>query len=78
LLGTFLAADGRPVDHALNRRVIAPAIEVLRKIPTVIVASGGRNKVHVLAAVLRARLASVLICDEQTAAAALAIARESP
>jgi DNA-binding transcriptional regulator LsrR (DeoR family) len=77
LLGTFLNADGTPADHDLNRRVIAPSIEVLRKIPTMIVASGGRNKVHVLAAVLRARLASVLICDEQTAAAALALVREA-
>jgi lsr operon transcriptional repressor len=41
----------------------------------VIVASGGQNKVPILAAILRARLASVLISDERSAAAAIELAR---
>jgi lsr operon transcriptional repressor len=71
IVGQFLDAAGRPVDHALNKRVISPSLKVLRAIPTVIVASGGINKAPILAAVLRAKLAAVLVCDEQAAVAAL-------
>lgn len=74
ILGTFLGAAGKPVDHPLNRRVIAPPPEALRDIPTVVVTAGGQNKVPVIAAVLRARLASVLISDERSASAAADLA----
>ena len=74
-MGTFLDAAGQPVRHALNKRVIAAPIDTLRDIATVIVASGGLNKAAVLAAVLRARLCSVLMTDEAAARAALAIVR---
>ena len=57
--------------------MIAPPVEALRDIGTVIVASGGQNKVPILAAILRARLASVLISDERSAAAAIELARAS-
>lgn len=71
IIGQFVDRHGKPVKHALNQRVVAPSIAELARIPTVIVASGGENKAPVIAAVLWARLASVLICDEQTARAAL-------
>jgi lsr operon transcriptional repressor len=71
ILGQFLDAKGRPIDHPINRRAIALSLEALRKIPTVILASGGTNKRRVIAAVVKAKLVSVLICDERTAAAAL-------
>lgn len=74
IMGQFLDAEGRAVDHEINRRVIALPLAELRQIPTVIVASGGANKTRILAAILRAKLASVLVCDERTAAAALRIA----
>ena len=74
LIGQFLDADGRPIDHPLNQRVLAPGVTELSRIPTVVVASGGANKSAIIAAVLRARLASVLICDEATASAALRLA----
>lgn len=74
ILGRFLDAQGRPVAHPLSQRAISPPLEVLAKIPTVIVASGGENKAPIIGAVLRARLASVLVCDEKTAAAALELA----
>jgi lsr operon transcriptional repressor len=74
IIGQFLDADGRPIDHPLNRRVLAPGVKELSQIPTVVVASGGANKTAIIAAVLRAKLASVLICDENTASAALRIA----
>ena len=75
IMGTFLDARGQPVRHAVNKRVIAAPIEMLREIATVIVASGGLNKTAILAAVLRARLCSVLVIDELTARAALGLLR---
>lgn len=74
IIGQFLDADGNPVDHPINRRVLAPGVAILKKIPLVVVASGGANKTAIIAAVLRARLASVLICDEKTAVGALRLA----
>ena len=74
IIGQFLDAQGRPVKHAINRRVLAPPIDSLARIATVVVASGGINKTAIIAAVLRAKLASVLICDEATAGAALKLA----
>lgn len=71
LLGQFIDAGGQPIDHPINRRAIALPLDGLRRIPTVILASGGSNKAAVIAAALRAKLASVLITDEQAAAAAL-------
>lgn len=76
ILGRFLDASGRPVDHPLNKRVIAPSLQVLSRIATVIVASGGMNKAPIIAAVLNARLAAVLVTDEDTAARALALLRK--
>jgi len=75
IMGTFLDARGQPVKHTLNKRVIAAPLEMLRDIATVIVASGGLNKTAILAAVLRAKLCSVLVADEATARAALGILR---
>ena len=75
IMGTFLDARGQPVRHAVNKRVIAAPIAMLREIATVIVASGGLNKTAILAAVVRARLCSVLVIDESTARAALGLLR---
>jgi DNA-binding transcriptional regulator LsrR (DeoR family) len=75
IMGQFLDAQGKPVGHPLNRRVIALPIDALRRIATVIVASGGANKVPILAAILRAKLCNVLVCDERSAQAALDLAQ---
>jgi lsr operon transcriptional repressor len=73
LLGQFIDRDGKPLDHPINRRAIALPLEALTRIPTAILASGGTNKAAVIAAALKGRLASVLITDEQAAAAVLAL-----
>src|SRR6185312_13666269 len=70
VMGQFLDARGEPIDHEINRRAIALPLDELRRIPTVILASGGINKAPIIAAALRARLISVLVCDERTARAA--------
>jgi DNA-binding transcriptional regulator LsrR (DeoR family) len=74
LLGQFIDAKGRPLDHAINRRAIALPLDAFARIPMTILASGGINKVPVIAAALAGGLATVLITDERTAAAALALA----
>jgi lsr operon transcriptional repressor len=75
IMGTFLDAAGHPIRHPLNKRVIALPIDTMRKVDTVIVASGGLNKAAVLASVLRGKLCNVLIADEAAARAALGIVR---
>jgi lsr operon transcriptional repressor len=75
MLGQFIDAEGNPIDHPINRRAIALPHDAMRRIPTVILASGGLNKAAIIAAAIRARLASVLVTDERTASAALKLLR---
>ena len=65
---------GKPIDHPINRRAIALPLAELTHIPNVIFASGGANKVEAIAAALLSSLASALVCDEDTARAAMALA----
>lgn len=78
ILGQFVDGHGRPVDHPINRRVIALPLGALAKIPTVILASGGTNKAPVIAAVLRAGLVDVLVSDEGAIRAALDLLGQDP
>ncbi|MGO4737090.1 sugar-binding transcriptional regulator [Bosea sp. 2KB_26] len=75
MLGQFIDGEGNAIDHPINRRAIALPLDGLRRIPTMILASGGTNKAAVIAAALRARLASVVITDEDAASAVLALHR---
>jgi DNA-binding transcriptional regulator LsrR (DeoR family) len=77
IVGHFLDASGRPIEHPINKRVIAASPNTLAGIATVILASGGPHKSPIIAAVLRARLAHVLVCDEASAAEALQLYRPS-
>ena len=54
VLGHFVDADGRVVDHPVNRRIMAVALRDLRSVPRIVVASGGPDKVAALRAALRA------------------------
>ena len=67
LIGHFIDAEGKLVDHPLNRRIIAVGLDDLRQIGTVVLAAGGQSKVPVMRAVLRAGYANVLVCDEAAA-----------
>lgn len=69
LLGTFLDAAGRPVDHPLNRRAVGLPVEDLARIGTTVLASGGIEKVACICAALRGGYADTLITDEATATA---------
>lgn len=67
LLGTFLDADGRPVDHPLNRRVLALAPARLGAVGESILTVAGTHKVEITRAILRQRYVNRLVVDEETA-----------
>lgn len=67
ILGTFLDADGAPVEHVLNRRVMALAPTELERVPVSILASGGLNKAAVIRAILGAGYVRRLVTDEAVA-----------
>lgn len=71
LCGTWIGARGEVVDHPLNRRVIGLPPEALRNVRTVILASGGLDKVTVIRAALRLGVIDILVTDERTAQAIL-------
>jgi DNA-binding transcriptional regulator LsrR (DeoR family) len=77
VLAQFIDARGRPVDHEINRRAVALSLRDLSRIPTVVLAAGGQHKIRAIASVLLSGLGSVIVCDESTARAACALARNA-
>jgi lsr operon transcriptional repressor len=75
IVAQFIDANGRAIDHPINRRAIALPLRDLSRIPTVVFAAGGRHKIPAIASVLRAGIGSVLVSDEETARAAAKLAR---
>jgi len=71
LLCHFLDADGHLVDHPLNARMIAVGLDDVRRVPRIVVASGGRRKVPALRAAMKAVPVHVLITDETAASGLL-------
>jgi DNA-binding transcriptional regulator LsrR (DeoR family) len=69
----WIDCEGRLVDHPLNSRVMALSPEKLKHIPCVMIASGGRTKSHALRGVMKGGMCDVVITDEQTAKAILAM-----
>lgn len=71
ICGHYLDLDGQPVEHPLTKRVIHPTISSLRQVRERVLAAGGLQKIPIIRAAIRARLADVLITDEQSAVALL-------
>ena len=67
LCSQFIDINGKVVDHPINHRVIALPVEDLSRVPTVILASGGKEKLEVLHAALSLGIVSILVTDEETA-----------
>lgn len=67
VLGTVIDANGYPIDHPINERIIGIGFEDLRQIPNVIAAAGGLHKLPVLAAALKRGVIDTLVTDESTA-----------
>ncbi|MGK9053709.1 sugar-binding transcriptional regulator [Neorhizobium sp. CSC1952] len=72
LMGRYLNAAGKEIDHPLNRQVLSPEMEDFRRIGCRIVASGGAHKHRILHAVAQSGLVNVLITDADSARALLA------
>jgi len=73
LMGRYLDASGKEIDHPLNRQVLAPELEDFRRIGCRIVASGGAHKHKILHAVAASGLINVLVTDADSARAILAM-----
>ena len=64
LLGIVIGADGKPIGHPLNERVIGIGLDDLMPIPNVILAAGGLNKLPVVRALLGLNIVDTLVTDE--------------
>jgi DNA-binding transcriptional regulator LsrR (DeoR family) len=69
ICGHYLDAQGNPVDHPLTSLVVNPPLDDLKRIPELVLAAGGLQKIAIIRAAIRAKLCHVLITDETTAAA---------
>jgi DNA-binding transcriptional regulator LsrR (DeoR family) len=67
ICGHYLDSEGKPVDHPIAARTINPPLQDIRKVPELVLAAGGRHKVPIIRAAMRARLCHVLITDEAAA-----------
>lgn len=68
----YVDAEGRVIDHEINRRLVAVPLGIIRKIPHLVLCAGGSFKVPIIRAALAAKLAHTLITDERAAAGLLA------
>jgi DNA-binding transcriptional regulator LsrR (DeoR family) len=69
ILYNFIDADGRLVDHPVNRRIMSVDLAQLRRTPERVLVSGGAEKRAVLRGAIKAIAPTILITDEVTAAA---------
>ncbi|MEM7644084.1 MAG: sugar-binding transcriptional regulator [Pseudomonadota bacterium] len=67
VLYNFLDAEGRPVDHSINRRAMSIDLDRLRKVDDRILISGGPEKLAILRATIASLRPTTLITDELTA-----------
>ena len=63
----FFDADGAPVQHPINDRIIGLDLVQIKRIPRVIGVAGGAGKHEVIRGALRGKLIDVLITDDKTA-----------
>jgi DNA-binding transcriptional regulator LsrR (DeoR family) len=71
VLGVVIDAEGQPIAHPINERVIGIGLDDLADITNVILAAGGPHKVPVVRAVLKRQVVNTLVTDEATARALL-------
>jgi lsr operon transcriptional repressor len=71
VLGTVIDAQGKPLAHPINERVIGIGLPDLARIPNVILAAGGAHKVPVIRALLGLGCVDTFVTDQATARALL-------
>ena len=67
VLGRFLDAEGRSIDHPIDTRTIGVDLETVRSIPEKILAAAGTHKVAIIRAAAKRGLVDTLITDDVTA-----------
>jgi DNA-binding transcriptional regulator LsrR (DeoR family) len=67
ICANYLTPGGNLAEHPLNERTIGPHLDVLRRIPLRVLASGGAVKAEIARAGLAAGLAHVFVTDEACA-----------
>ena len=67
VLGRFLDAEGRSIDHPIDSRTIGVDLDTVRSIPEKILAAAGKHKVAIIRAAARRGLVDTLITDDVTA-----------
>jgi len=75
ILARFFGADGRPVESALNGRVVGLELDDLKGIPTTILVAGGESKTRSILGALRGGYVTDLITDEASARRLLELGR---
>jgi DNA-binding transcriptional regulator LsrR (DeoR family) len=73
ILGYFVDKDGRVLDVSIHKRLISTPPDVLKTFNNVIAVAGGLEKAQAIDAVLKTGCIDILITDEETAKAVLAI-----
>ncbi|GAB3805944.1 sugar-binding transcriptional regulator [Humibacter antri] len=71
VIGRFVGADGEPVDAELDSRTVGLSLERIKASDTAIAVVAGEGKHEVARALVTNGLCTVLITDDQTAAALL-------
>lgn len=71
VVGRYIDKNGRIVDPELNERTVGIQLEQLRRAPLTIAVISGKTKHAIARAVVRNGLCTVLVTDEDTAAALL-------
>ena len=77
LCAQWINMEGEVLNHPLNRRVVAMPVDSLNKVPTVLLASGGKEKVKVMYGALKKKCINVLVTDEETGLELLRLVKKS-
>lgn len=72
VLGHFIDVEGKPVEHPVNQRACGISLQDLAKIPSIVLLSGGRDKIDAIRATLSYIKVSTLVTDEEAARGLLA------
>ncbi|EAR51158.1 putative transcriptional regulator protein [Oceanicola granulosus HTCC2516] len=67
VLGQFLDAEGRLIDHPIAARTVGIPIETVARVPHKIMAAAGPHKAGIIVAAARAGLIDTLVTDDVTA-----------
>lgn len=76
ITGRFFDIHGQPVVTELNDRIMALTLEDIRRISPVVAVAGGNDKIKTILGALRGGFIDVLIVDERTASAVLALDKQ--